>query len=88
MAKHKTIQLKLGIGINDLERKMAQASSFLTKGSSVKITLLLHGRQKGNPSQGVKFLESIARNYMSEYKPSSKPTEQNLSLFYNPPKKD
>ena len=87
MSKHKTIQLKTTIGRADLERKMKQAQGFLEKGQSVRITLLLFGRQKGRPELGVVFLEDIYKEFLYNFKVSSKPTIKNLTLHFNAPPK-
>lgn len=46
---------------------------------------MLKGRQKSHPERGVEFLTEIHENFLNEFGKCAKlPTEQNLSLTYNP----
>lgn len=81
----KTVQITLDIGQNDLERKMKQAQGFLAKRIPVRVSLSLHGRQKGHPERGVAFLTELQSKWIAEFGKCVKPaTEKNLTLTVMP----
>lgn len=69
----KEIQLSTNIADNDIETKAKKTIEFLEKGNKVKVSLLMKGRQKYNPSRGeltmVKFIDSLSEFCDPEYLP-------------------
>lgn len=75
----------MGIGSNDLDRKMKQAQGFLKDRKQVRITVRLRGRQQNRPQSGVELLTKLHEDYFQDYGKLAKvPTVHNLSLTYNP----
>jgi translation initiation factor IF-3 len=58
----KEVQLSFTIEKHDIEVKAKAASSFLTEGNKVKITIRMFGRQQANPEMGIAVMNSFAKS--------------------------
>lgn len=69
----KEIQLSVSISDNDLKTKSKKAIEFLEDGDKVKVSLLLKGRERINPTRGelviLKFTESLSEVGLPESLP-------------------
>ena len=64
----KEVKLRPGIGGNDLEIKAKQISKFLDKGSKVKITIQLRGREITKGNDVISHLAEEISNRVENYK--------------------
>lgn len=69
----KGIRLSIRIGVHDLKFKAEQADKFLSRGSKVKIELILRGRERANLdfAFGVvqKFISTVSFPFIVEQEP-------------------
>lgn len=66
---------------------MKQAQGFLAKKKQVRVSVVLHGRQKSKPDFAIQFLNELHETYLKAYGSlASSPNEKNIQLTYNPKK--
>lgn len=82
----KTLKFNISIGENDFYRKIEQAIKFLEKKEQVKIIVNLRGREKYHADRGLHLLNKAHAILNVHGTRTSKPTERNLSIVYNPRK--
>jgi translation initiation factor IF-3 len=63
----KGVRLSLRIGSNDLEVRRKQASKFLSKGSKVRIEMILRGREKAYRQQAQEVMDTFIDLLKEEY---------------------
>jgi len=76
----------LNIADNDRDRKIKDIIKWLQSKKQVRVQIDLRGRERGKPELGIEMLEKI-HEQISEYGTRAKaPTNENLSMMYNPKK--
>jgi len=73
----KTIQLRPGIGENDLDVKIRKIEEFLTDKHKVCLTMKFRGREIAHQDLGLKVLEQVVAALGNKYKNVSKPSLSN-----------
>jgi translation initiation factor IF-3 len=79
----KSMRFKAGIDCHDLERKVAQLTAYLQKGSECEYTVFTKGRMmRENPDAGIELVDRI-QHLVSEYGVLKKPpTTNETKSFY------
>lgn len=84
---NKEIRIRPAIGDNDLMTKIVQIRKFIEKGSSVKVTIVLKGRETARPTAAFELAMRV-RGFIPEADQSSEPKRNGkdvvITLTKNP----